>query len=89
MTKAEALILIEGLHNCQIDHNLREDYIGRGMSVPTHAVCVSSPLDLIPALASSLTVHAQEDPDAFQEPGVIPKFDQLRMDSMGKGVVIY
>lgn len=84
MTHDEAEVLAAGLQHIGAEYTINRDYSGRGMyGEMTCAVRVSDPLILLEALAAyTNNIHNQELES-------LPDFSDLRVDSMGRGVVIY
>jgi len=87
MTKLEADTLVEGLQYLNEDYEVRDDYSGRCMyGDTTYAIIVSNPLTLVAALGQLFIEGPQEE---FLEADPPPEFRNLKVDSMGRGVVVY
>jgi hypothetical protein len=99
MNKETAEFLVKVSEECgNQEATLREDYSGRGMyGSQTCAVTVDSQMTLIQDLIQfmSTNVYDTDDDTDNSKPnegwsgGPVPDCDGLRIDSMGRGVVIY
>ena len=100
MTKETAQFLINVTEHCgNQEANLRENYSGRCMyGRDTCAIVVDNQMQLMSDLIQYMADNVM-GPDDDEKPqgdeswnwegGPIPDIDSLRIDSMGRGVVIY
>ena len=93
MTKETADFLVMVTEHCgNQEANLRENYSGRGMyGRECCAIVVNNQMQLVSDLIQFMGDNVVDDnPFGLAwEGGNIPDIDSLRIDSMGRGVVIY
>ena len=94
MTKETADFLVMVCEHCgNQEADLRENYSGRGMyGRECYAIVVDNQMQLVSDLIQFMgdNVHGDEDKgEMIWDGGEIPDIDSLRIDSMGRGVVIY
>jgi hypothetical protein len=88
MTKRAMDALLDAGADLNITINGRDEYHGRGMSSTTCAVVADSFSDVFAAVAQATRMNSNEDEDD-DEGDIVADFTGLRVDNMGKGVVIY
>lgn len=95
MTKDFADFLVMVCEHCgNQEADLRENYSGRGMyGAETCAIVVNSQTQLISDLVQFMADNVCDTNEGQENQGwcggPIPDVDSLRIDSMGRGVVIY
>ena len=93
MTKETANFLVMVTEHCgNQEADLRENYSGRGMyGRETCAIVVDNQMQLVSDLIQFMGDNVVDDnPRGLAwEGGNIPDINSLRIDSMGRGVVIY